>query len=285
MRRPPARLLGVERGQRREAGLRQVVQLEAQAHEDQPSTSALTEAITHKGIAVADARAGRGLAFPARRQRLLVAAALLLQQLRQAPRARCRAARGRCRSRGSGPRSRRTARRRASSSRVAVAGHVLGQLAHQLEDLLAAPGLVVELHQQAVRGPDARAAPGRAGGRFVEQRAEDCSGRRSPARSAGPGRAPLVLELAHAFGERVAQARRVGVARGSCARAARRPAAASRRATSGFRPVGGQRVDGHAGVAAADARGRGRRGGSGARALRPATRRRCVACWPGPPRA
>ena len=69
---------------------------------------------THSGSPRAAApRAGRH-ALPARRQRLLVAAALLPRASAPGARARCRAARGRCRGRGSGPRSRAPARRRSA---------------------------------------------------------------------------------------------------------------------------------------------------------------------------
>ena len=88
-------------------------------------------------------------------------------------RAGCRAAPCRRRGRGSGPRSRSASATYISSSRLRLAGTFSASLRHQLEHLLAAPGLVVEQHQQALPRPDARAAPGRARRRLVEQRAQD----------------------------------------------------------------------------------------------------------------
>lgn len=41
-----------------------------------------------------------------------------------------------------------------------VLARVLRQARQQLEELLAAPGFVMERHQQTVAGPDAAAAPG-----------------------------------------------------------------------------------------------------------------------------
>ena len=87
---------------------------------------------------------------------------------------------------------------------VAMARHVFGQLAHQLEHLLAAPRLVVEQHQQAVRRPCARAAPGRARRALVEQGAQRVAAR-DHLLVGQAGGARLGLELAHALDQRGAQ--------------------------------------------------------------------------------
>jgi hypothetical protein len=55
---------------------------------------------------------------------------------------------------------------------LAVRGHVLRELGQQLEHFLAAPGLVVELHEQALLVPAGLHAPGRVGHRLVERRAQ-----------------------------------------------------------------------------------------------------------------
>jgi hypothetical protein len=56
-----------------------------------------------------------------------------------------------------------------------VGGGVFGQLAEELEELLAAPGFVVELHQQAALGPHL-VAPRGVGGGFVEEGAQGVPG-------------------------------------------------------------------------------------------------------------
>jgi hypothetical protein len=58
---------------------------------------------------------------------------------------------------------------------VAMGRGVFGQLAEELEELLAAPGFVVELHQQAALGPHL-VAPRGVGGGFVEEGAQGVPG-------------------------------------------------------------------------------------------------------------
>ena len=92
---------------------------------------------------------------------------------------------------------------------VAVGLGLLGQPRHQLEDLLAAPGFVVEHGQQAVLRPHAGAAPGRVGSGLVDHRAQHVA-RRHHALGRDAGTRGLRGEIAHALRQRIAQCGGVG---------------------------------------------------------------------------
>ena len=92
---------------------------------------------------------------------------------------------------------------------ITVGGRVLGQPRHQLEHLLAAPGLVVEHREQAVLRPGPRAAPGRLCSSLVEHRADHVA-RRHHAFWRDAGGRRLRRKFTHALGELVAQRNRVG---------------------------------------------------------------------------
>ena len=209
-RRADRRRLGVETLQGREDVVGRVVQrvAEAEIHAEQDQ-SCQRRHDPHRQ-AVAQPGDLRRHAFPARRERLFaidtVAAA---QHLRQA-RAQAFELRLAVVENAVAAFEAEGERHVHQLEQVAIGGHVLGQLGHQLEHLLAAPGLVVEQDQQALPGPDARAAPGRARRRFVEQGAQDvaCGNDLLVRQAFGAG---LLLELADAVGERVLQPRRVRV--------------------------------------------------------------------------
>ena len=90
-----------------------------------------------------------------------------------------------------------------------VGGHVLGQLRQQLEDFLAAPGFVVELHQQALLVPAGLGAPGGVGHGLVQRGAQYIT--RSHHRALGhAGLLRLRLETLHRRYQRSAQCRHLG---------------------------------------------------------------------------
>jgi hypothetical protein len=80
----------------------------------------------------------------------------------------------------------------------------LHQPGQQLEELLAAPGFVVQGHEQAVVRPDTCRSPGRLGGGFVEHGA-DAVARADDGFHGHAAGAGTLLELAYVFEQQLLQ--------------------------------------------------------------------------------